>query len=99
MEIEGADIMKTKQIRDPLKKGYYIYYPKRKTDEVLITKKPENWHDYIYAFGEGPYKTKDDVIRRLNWMNISVDKRPKGWKDIQACSRGYRKVRGKCVRA
>lgn len=78
--------------------GYYIYYPKLREgkygDELKVTKHPESWMDYTFAFSEGPLKTKDDVIKRLNEMDVPVDMRPKGFK----CQPGYVQIAKVCIR-
>lgn len=61
--------------------GYYILYPKSKTAKVKVTKKRPNpkTESRKYGFAEGPFSTKKAVKIRLNWMNYSCVKRPKGY--------------------
>lgn len=58
--------------------SYYILYPKNQNDKVSIrTKRPDpNTSRKKYGFAEGPFDTKLSVIKRLNWMNIDISKRP-----------------------
>lgn len=80
--------------------GYFIYYPKLADGqypsfpELKVTKHPESWMDYTFAFSEGPLKSKDEVIKRLNEMDVPIDKRPKGFK----CQPGYVQIAKACIR-
>lgn len=58
---------------------YYILYPRNQSESIKVaTKKPDPdyWKSRGYGFAEGPYKTIEKVIHRLNWMNISNNRRP-----------------------
>ncbi|GAH46161.1 unnamed protein product [marine sediment metagenome] len=61
---------------------YYILYPKAKNKSVSIrTRRPSVSRESTrYGFAEGPFSTKSAVIRRLNQMNVSSERRPKGWR-------------------
>lgn len=67
--------------------SYYILYPKSVVNKVkIITKRPtgrQYWKKY--GFCEGSFKNKCSVIRRLNMMNVPVERRPEKWQDIKVC--------------
>ena len=58
--------------------SYYILYPKNQNDKVSIrTKRPDPRNaKKKYGFAEGPFQTKKEVIKRLNWMDIDMSRRP-----------------------
>jgi len=58
---------------------YYILYPKNNKDKIkIVTKRPNpKIERKRYGFAEGSFKTIKDVKIRLNWMNISNERRPK----------------------
>ena len=60
--------------------GYYIKYPKNQKEKVaIVTKRPDPRRQKKYGFVEGSFKSKKQVIRRLNWMNIPKERRPTGY--------------------
>ena len=57
---------------------WYIWYPKKKTEKVLVLHSRPNPKDAAeFGFAEGPFKTLSSVKRRLNEMNIPVERRTK----------------------
>jgi len=58
--------------------SYYILYPKNQNDKVSIrTKRPDpRISKKKYGFAEGSFQTKKEVIKRLNWMDIDMSRRP-----------------------
>lgn len=63
--------------------SYYILYPINHSDPVKVaTKNPEPsyWTARGYGFADGPIKTVEKVIFRLNHMNIPNNKRPDKFK-------------------
>ncbi len=54
---------------------YYIKYPRSMNDIVsVVTRRPKP--SKRYDFAEGPFKTIDSVIRRLNMMEVPAPHRP-----------------------
>ena len=67
-----------------IKIPYYILYPNDNKLKVKITTVRPNpkTAKKVYGFAEGSFSSKKAVISRLNMMNISVKKRPKGYQKI-----------------
>lgn len=62
---------------------YYIIYnkqPPQGNGKVWVSRKkvPQSLTSG-FGFSEGGFKTKEDVIRRLNFMDVSSDRRPAGY--------------------
>jgi len=58
--------------------SYYILYPKSKKGKVkIVTKRPGRAYHSNYGFAEGSFKNLTEVKKRLNWMNVPVERRPK----------------------
>jgi len=56
--------------------AWYIWYPKKKTEKVLVIKtRPSPKQASEFGFAEGPFKNLASVKRRLNEMNIPVERR------------------------
>lgn len=65
---------------------YYILYPDNENNMISIrTRKPspKEAKRHSYGFAEGGFKTKKDVINRLNWMNIPESRRPLGFRSSE----------------
>ena len=76
--IEELDLTLIENLKEEDDKmSYYILYPKNQNDKVSIrTKRPDpRTAKKKYGFAEGPFQTKKEVIRRLNWMNIDFSRR------------------------
>ena len=59
-------------------KMWYIFYPKKKTEKVLVLKsRPTRKRCNEFGFAEGPFKNLKQVKRRLNQMNIPIERRTK----------------------
>ena len=58
--------------------AYYILYPKNKSLKVkIVNKRPRA--SPKYGFAEGSFGTKKAVSIRLNWMDIPLSRRPRGY--------------------
>lgn len=61
--------------------SYYVVYPKNHSQKVkIVTKKPQKTTGYGHA--DGPIKNKCEVIRWLNWKDVSSERRPEGFKNF-----------------
>ena len=61
---------------------YYILYPEKLDDRVKVeclTEIPKAIDYPQSGFAEGGFKTKKAVKNRLGWINVTSDKRPKGY--------------------
>lgn len=78
---------------------YYIYIPKPEFDlitegKVMVMKGEDDSLLDQYGAGDGPFRTKDEVVRRLNEQNVPVERRPKGFK----CQVGYVQIANVCIK-
>ena len=56
--------------------AWYIWYPKKKNEKVLIVKsRPSYGQTKNLGFAEGPFKNLVSVNRRLNQMNVPESRR------------------------
>jgi hypothetical protein len=63
-----------------IKKMLYILYPKETNKVKVVNLKPTiAKYGKDYGFAEGPFKNKEAVIFRLNWMNVQNVSRAKNY--------------------
>ncbi len=65
-------------------KWFFILYPKKASQQVKVVRGRPNPKTCSkkYGFAEGGFKNSSAVVRRLNWMNVPMKRRPKYFRHL-----------------